>query len=187
VHHIINVASYSDLKSYVDNEIFKNKYELSKLISDKVITRYYPLHDKSKKSLDISFYDKSKENLDEPFHDKSKENFDKPLHDKSKENLNKDLTANTRIFWRKLALYFAFMSGFYTNWLIIPFIVGVIMFIYGLIDAFSRGAVSSKDIDGIPSIVDNALTVPFALFISLWCMEFTIWGHVVILLYIHSF
>ncbi|CAG8833288.1 11507_t:CDS:2, partial [Racocetra persica] len=102
VHRIINVASYSDLKSYVNNEIFKNKYELSKLISDKVFTGYYPLHDKSKKSLDISFHDKSKENLDEPFHDKLKENFDKPLHDKSKENLNKDLTENTRIFWRKV-------------------------------------------------------------------------------------
>ncbi|CAG8726955.1 4567_t:CDS:10 [Gigaspora margarita] len=130
-----------------------NEFAMSTLLEEKVFTDYYPLHDGSVISED--------------------DNLRSQLNDSwIKNGKNKPLNKIREYFGEKLALYFVFLK-FYTNWLTIPSIVGVIVFIYGLIDAFSRGLVSSKNIGSVSSIVDNVLTVPFALFMTLWCMEFT--------------
>ncbi|RIB06533.1 calcium-activated chloride channel-domain-containing protein [Gigaspora rosea] len=129
-----------------------NEFAMSTLLKEKIFTDYYPLHDGSVICED--------------------NNLRAQLNDSwIKNGKNKPLDKIREYFGEKLALYFVFLK-FYTNWLTIPSIVGVIVFIYGLIDAFSRGLVSSKNIGSVSSIVDNALTVPFALFMTLWSTMF---------------
>ncbi|CAG8736094.1 11747_t:CDS:10, partial [Dentiscutata erythropus] len=128
-----------------------NAFAISTLLSEKVFTDYYPLHDGS-------IFDKN--SLRTKLNDSWIKNWK-----------SKPLDQIREYFGEKLALYFVFLE-YYTNWLTIPSIVGLIVFIYGLIDAFSRGLVSSKNIGTISSIVDNALTVPFALFMTLWSTAF---------------
>ncbi|KAJ3329709.1 Anoctamin-7 [Blyttiomyces sp. JEL0837] len=61
-------------------------------------------------------------------------------------------------FGEKIAFFFSWLS-FYTLWLLLPSILGIIVFIYGLIGTSS---IRSE------SVFDNAMTVPFAFFMSLW-------------------
>ncbi|KAF9116343.1 Anoctamin-4 [Mortierella sp. AM989] len=69
-------------------------------------------------------------------------------------------------FGERTGIYFAWL-GHYTKWLTMPAVVGVAVFVFGIINA-SR----SKKLDATPNalfaIFDNALTMPFALFMSIW-------------------
>ncbi|KAF9439195.1 Anoctamin-5 [Entomortierella beljakovae] len=69
-------------------------------------------------------------------------------------------------FGERIGIYFAWL-GHYTKWLTIPAVVGVSVFIFGIVNA-SR----SKKLDATPNVLfaifDNVLTMPFALFMSVW-------------------
>ncbi|CAG8616143.1 5643_t:CDS:10, partial [Ambispora gerdemannii] len=73
-------------------------------------------------------------------------------------------------FGEKLALYFAWL-GFYSSWLLIATILGAITILYGVIDAASKGEFNNGFF-GIFKIWDNALTLPFALLLSIWSTLF---------------
>ncbi|KAI8618421.1 calcium-activated chloride channel-domain-containing protein [Chytriomyces sp. MP71] len=61
-------------------------------------------------------------------------------------------------FGEYVAFYFAWL-GFYTVWLLGPAVVGLAVFIYSLVNAFTNNSTA---------YFDNALTIPFALFMSVW-------------------
>lgn len=73
-------------------------------------------------------------------------------------------------YGEKIALYFAWI-GHYTKWLIWAAIAGVLFLIYGL-------AAGGIKLDGTDSnknylaVFDNALTLPYALFMSVWAALF---------------
>lgn len=78
-------------------------------------------------------------------------------------------------YGEKIALYFAWI-GHYTQWLISAAIVGVIYLIFGLLnyyvlagDALSKSNTVAAQIG---DIFDNALTLPFSLFMSVWAALF---------------
>ncbi|KAI8604871.1 calcium-activated chloride channel-domain-containing protein [Dissophora ornata] len=78
-------------------------------------------------------------------------------------------------YGEKIALYFAWIE-YYTKWLVSAAIVGFVFLIFGLInyfflqgDLFSKpNEVASRLVD----IFDNALTLPYALFMSVWSSLF---------------
>ncbi|KAG0052109.1 hypothetical protein BGZ83_002987 [Gryganskiella cystojenkinii] len=79
-------------------------------------------------------------------------------------------------YGEKIALYFAWI-GHYTQWLIPAAIVGLVFLIFGLINYYVfDGDGLSKTSDGLPStfgdVFDNALTLPFSLFMSIWAALF---------------
>jgi hypothetical protein len=65
-------------------------------------------------------------------------------------------------FGEKVAFYFSWL-GFYTLWTLLPAIVGLLVFIVGL--ATSPTTISVE-------VFDNALTAPFAFFMSVWSTLF---------------
>ncbi|KAG0089104.1 Anoctamin-7 [Podila epicladia] len=69
-------------------------------------------------------------------------------------------------FGERIGVYFAWL-GHYTQWLTIPAAVGTAVFVYGIINAARL-----KQLDATPNalfaIFDNVLTMPFALFMSIW-------------------
>ncbi|KAJ1549267.1 hypothetical protein HK405_006790 [Cladochytrium tenue] len=65
-------------------------------------------------------------------------------------------------FGEKIAFYFSFL-GFYTVWLLFPGLIGLVVFLYGLL-----GAKSERN----ESVFDNAMTPWFALFMSTWALVF---------------
>ncbi|KAG0353331.1 Anoctamin-5 [Podila minutissima] len=69
-------------------------------------------------------------------------------------------------FGERIGVYFAWL-GHYTQWLTIPAIVGIAVFVFGIINAARL-----KKLDATPNalfaIFDNVLTMPFALFMSIW-------------------
>lgn len=77
-------------------------------------------------------------------------------------------------FGEAIAFHFAWL-GHYTYWLLIAGIVGLLFFLYGLITAVSLlGSTNNPSNPALSSsqfysdIFDNALTIPYAFFISLW-------------------
>ncbi|KAF9313326.1 hypothetical protein BG003_005307, partial [Podila horticola] len=69
-------------------------------------------------------------------------------------------------FGERIGVYFAWL-GHYTQWLTIPAAVGIAVFVFGIINAARL-----KKLDATPNalfaIFDNVLTMPFALFMSIW-------------------
>ncbi|KAG0027015.1 Anoctamin-7, partial [Podila clonocystis] len=69
-------------------------------------------------------------------------------------------------FGERIGVYFAWL-GHYTQWLTIPAAVGTAVFVFGIINAARL-----KKLDATPNalfaIFDNVLTMPFALFMSIW-------------------
>ncbi|KAG0253841.1 Anoctamin-7 [Mortierella polycephala] len=65
----------------------------------------------------------------------------------------------------KIALYFAWI-GYYTKWLIPAAIVGFLYLIFGVLIFYTQEGRTAID------IFDNALTLPFALFMSVWSALF---------------
>ncbi|KAF9580146.1 Anoctamin-5 [Lunasporangiospora selenospora] len=69
-------------------------------------------------------------------------------------------------YGERIGIYFAWL-GHYTKWLTIPAVVGIGVFVFGIINAARL-----RKLDATPNtlfaIFDNALTMPFALFMSIW-------------------
>ncbi|KAF9382266.1 Anoctamin-5, partial [Podila verticillata] len=69
-------------------------------------------------------------------------------------------------FGERIGVYFAWL-GHYTQWLTIPAAVGIAVFVFGIINTARL-----KKLDATPNalfaIFDNVLTMPFALFMSIW-------------------
>ncbi|KAF9286284.1 Anoctamin-7 [Mortierella alpina] len=76
-------------------------------------------------------------------------------------------------YGEKIALYFAWV-GHYTKWLVSAAIAGLLFLIFGLINYFSaRSDDAPKDVSlELVSIFDNALSLPYALFMSIWAALF---------------
>lgn len=76
-------------------------------------------------------------------------------------------------YGEKVALYFAWI-GHYTKWLIWAAIAGVLFLIYGLAAGSAtlvNGEASSTN-HKLLVVFDNALTLPYALFMSVWSALF---------------
>ncbi|KAF9179022.1 Anoctamin-5 [Haplosporangium sp. Z 11] len=69
-------------------------------------------------------------------------------------------------YGERIGIYFAWL-GHYTKWLTLPAAVGTMVFVYGVINAASL-----NKLDATPNVLfaifDNVLTMPFALFMSIW-------------------
>jgi len=81
-----------------------------------------------------------------------------------------------RVYYgEKIALYFAWI-GHYTQWLISAAIVGFAFLIFGLINYYVFAGDSLSKSNTIAAqmgdIFDNALTLPFSLFMSVWAALF---------------
>ncbi|KAJ3094465.1 Anoctamin-7 [Phlyctochytrium planicorne] len=63
-------------------------------------------------------------------------------------------------FGERVAYYFTWL-GFYSLWLWIPSLVGILVFVYGLLTR-----------KRIQDVFDNALTTPFAFFMAVWAALF---------------
>lgn len=112
-----------------------------------------------------------------------------PLHDGSSKHRNADRDSRARLaktwgsssalfkaqplddireyFGERIALYFAFL-GFYTTWLWSASLVGVIVFIYGIVNSFDIDNFTASMVTGVSRVFDNALTIPFGAFIAIW-------------------
>ncbi|CAO3567704.1 unnamed protein product [Mortierella alpina] len=104
------------------------------------------------------------------------------LHSKSIHDANQ--RAQLRIkwakrFWRsqpldlvnayygeRIGVYFAWL-GHYTKWLTLPAAVGMAVFVYGIINAARLNKLDATP-NALFAIFDNVLTMPFALFMSMW-------------------
>ncbi|KAG0256251.1 Anoctamin-5 [Mortierella polycephala] len=69
-------------------------------------------------------------------------------------------------YGERIGIYFGWL-GHYTKWLTLPAVVGTMVFVYGVINAASL-----NKLDATPNVLfaifDNVLTMPFALFMSIW-------------------
>ncbi|KAF9940556.1 Anoctamin-7 [Mortierella alpina] len=76
-------------------------------------------------------------------------------------------------YGEKIALYFAWV-GHYTKWLVSAAIAGLLFLIFGLVNYFSnRNDVGLTNVSlKLVSIFDNALSLPYALFMSIWAALF---------------
>lgn len=75
-------------------------------------------------------------------------------------------------YGEKVALYFAWI-GHYTKWLTWAALAGVLFLIYGVSNHFINGNVAEKRIGAwLVDTFDNALTLPYALFMSIWSALF---------------
>ncbi|KAG0344099.1 Anoctamin-5 [Podila humilis] len=69
-------------------------------------------------------------------------------------------------FGERIGVYFAWL-GHYTKWLTIPATVGIAVFVFGVINAARLNKLDATP-NALFAIFDNALTMPFALFMSIW-------------------
>ncbi|CAG8649691.1 6121_t:CDS:2, partial [Acaulospora morrowiae] len=157
VHRIIIAANYINHKktdkqgNELPCKIRIRSLSIDRLVEDKVFIGYYPLHDGPSKKVDAS----------------KVENLRAELHETWVKSFKRQPLAKVReYFGEKLALYFTWI-GSYTNWLLVASVGGVIVTIYGLIDALIQGSLV-KGVGGISVIIDNALTAPYAFFMSVW-------------------
>ncbi|GBC01793.1 hypothetical protein RclHR1_04330011 [Rhizophagus clarus] len=145
----INRKVYENEKPLIVKKIIKS-LAIKKLISDKIFTDYYPLHDGPPID-DVRWEQKNlRAQLIQLWVD--------PRGGQPLEKIR-------LYFGEKIALYFAWL-GFYTSWLSLASVVGVIVVLYGLMQyhVFHSG----KDKNDFSIIWDNALTVPFAFFMAVW-------------------
>ncbi|KAF9909946.1 hypothetical protein EC991_007750 [Linnemannia zychae] len=69
-------------------------------------------------------------------------------------------------YGERIGVYFAWL-GHYTKWLTLPSIVGVAVFVFGIINAAHLNKLDATP-NALFAIFDNVLTMPFALFMSVW-------------------
>ncbi|CAG8650705.1 4134_t:CDS:2, partial [Acaulospora morrowiae] len=157
VHRIIIAAHYLNHKITDDQgnelpcKIRISSLSIDRLVKDKAFIGYYPLHDGPSKKVDTSKVENMRAELNEAW----VKSFERQPLAKVRE-----------YFGEKLTLYFTWI-GSYTNWLVVASVGGVIVTIYGLIDALIQGSLV-KGVGGISVIIDNALTAPYAFFMSVW-------------------
>lgn len=115
------------------------------LVQDKVFQSFFPLHDGSynldANSLRFKLFKDWVESFfsDQPFED------------------------IRTYFGEKIALYFAWID-FYTRSLVIPTIVGLVVFFFGV----SQVGINIKGADSVQYMFDNVLSPFYALFIAIW-------------------
>ncbi|KAG0203170.1 Anoctamin-5 [Mortierella sp. GBA30] len=119
-----------------------------------------------------------------PLHDGSFKLHSRSVHDA---NYRAQLRIKwARKFWRtqpldlvnayygeRIGVYFAWL-GHYTKWLTLPAAVGTAVFVFGIINAARLNKLDATP-NALFAIFDNVLTMPFALFMSMWStvyMEF---------------
>ncbi|CAG8688864.1 36315_t:CDS:2, partial [Racocetra persica] len=173
---------------------------IDNLIKDNVFLSYFPLHDgpfthdktvNVEKLVEQSFYgeptykisDDDRKPILESVSDK--DDGEKPASDR-KHNVKvtkrawlyenwvrsigrQPLEEIREYFGEKMALYFAWL-GFYTTWLTIASIAGVLVIVNGIIEGIKTQTLGS--VVGISIIWDNSLTAPFAFFMSIWSVLF---------------
>ncbi|KAF8945156.1 Anoctamin-7 [Haplosporangium gracile] len=74
-------------------------------------------------------------------------------------------------YGEKVALYFAWI-GHYTKWLTWAALAGVLFLIYGVSNHFIKGPAGEGIGGQLVDVFDNALTLPYALFMSVWSALF---------------
>ncbi|CAI2170722.1 1786_t:CDS:10 [Funneliformis geosporum] len=158
VNRIIGTANQIHIKKVLDNSepiVYKRiikSLSIKVLHKNKTYNDIYPLHD----GKPVSPLPLEEMNLRAKLNE---------LWVKSKRR--QPLETIRLYFGEKLALYFAWL-GFYTTWLAIASIIGVIVIIYGLLEYFVFGFGSENANQDVSIIWDNALTAPFALFMAIW-------------------
>ncbi|GBB95120.1 hypothetical protein RclHR1_02480019 [Rhizophagus clarus] len=163
VHRMIITANLINKKETTQDgqPVFVNRkiesLDIKKLLKKGVYDELYPIHDgppKYKKDL------KEKNNLRAQLEE---------LWIKRSFKKRQPIDKIKAYFGEKLALYFAWLD-FYTSWLAIASLTGVIVVIYGLI--YSSKITPENNIDRISAIWDNALTAPYALLMAIWATLF---------------
>ncbi|KAF8931306.1 Anoctamin-5 [Haplosporangium gracile] len=109
---------------------------------------------------------------------------DGPFRSQSKSMNDANYRAQLRVkwarrFWRsqpldlvnayygeRIGVYFAWL-GHYTKWLTLPAVVGMAVFVFGVINAARLNKLDATP-NALFAIFDNVLTMPFALFMSMW-------------------
>ncbi|RHZ74069.1 hypothetical protein Glove_227g72 [Diversispora epigaea] len=167
-NHISQSVMIGDKSTLVKRRI--NSLAIDLLIKEKVFIKFYPIHDGLSK-----VYEEYEDNNDEDEDDEEDEAFKIKREENLRMELNEiwvkpwgpqPIEKIREYFGEKLALYFVWI-GFYNSWLTVAAIGGIIVVIYGLICALSQNSLS-HGISGIAVIVDNALTLPYAFFMSIW-------------------
>ncbi|OAQ33500.1 DUF590-domain-containing protein [Linnemannia elongata AG-77] len=69
-------------------------------------------------------------------------------------------------YGERIGVYFAWL-GHYTKWLTLPAVVGMAVFVFGIINAARLNKLDATP-NALFAIFDNVLTMPFALFMSMW-------------------
>ncbi|CAG8485548.1 412_t:CDS:10 [Diversispora eburnea] len=188
VHRMIMTANHISQSAMINNKstfvkLRINSLAIDLLIKNKIFIKFYPIHDGPSKVYEEvnSIHDESSKVYEEvnSIHDESS----KDDAFKIKRELETNLRAELNEIWvkswglqpiekileyfgEKLALYFVWIE-FYNSWLTVASIGGIIVVIYGIICALSQNSLS-HGINGISVIVDNALTLPYAFFMSIW-------------------
>ncbi|KAG0282987.1 Anoctamin-7, partial [Linnemannia gamsii] len=79
---------------------------------------------------------------------------------------NQPLDLVNAYYGERIGVYFAWL-GHYTKWLTLPAVVGMVVFVFGIINAASLNKLDATP-NALFAIFDNVLTMPFALFMSMW-------------------
>ncbi|KAG0298067.1 Anoctamin-5, partial [Linnemannia gamsii] len=79
---------------------------------------------------------------------------------------NQPLDLVNAYYGERIGVYFAWL-GHYTKWLTLPAIVGMAVFVFGIINAARLNKLDATP-NALFAIFDNVLTMPFALFMSMW-------------------
>ncbi|KAJ3407276.1 Anoctamin-7 [Chytridiales sp. JEL 0842] len=129
---------------------------INDLILEKVYTDYYALHDGP-------YEDPEKEN-EKVDNNRSWLYFNWAVASLAPRKIfaEQPLREIRDYFGEKVAFYFAWL-GFYTIWTLLPALVGLCVFIYGLTKSPTWYS---------PTVFDNALTTPFAFFMAVWSTLF---------------
>ncbi|KAF9142520.1 Anoctamin-5, partial [Linnemannia schmuckeri] len=79
---------------------------------------------------------------------------------------NQPLDLVNAYYGERIGVYFAWL-GHYTKWLTLPAVVGMAVFVFGVINAARLNKLDATP-NALFAIFDNVLTMPFALFMSMW-------------------